>query len=80
MLGIDEFLDDMLKADPEHPKLEKVPKLLDDALSEYPHKETHLHSLLNRLGFNIRKPNPNHTNPKAFIKNLDSQPNTIKTP
>lgn len=37
LLGIDEFLDDMLKGDPEHPKLEKVPKLLDDALSEYPH-------------------------------------------
>lgn len=37
LLGIDEFLDDMLKGDVEHPKLEKVPKLLDDALAEYPH-------------------------------------------
>ena len=45
LLGIDEFLDDMLKGDVEHPKLEKVPKLLDDALAEYRFliEETHLH-------------------------------------
>jgi hypothetical protein len=36
LLGIDDFLDMMLKTDVEHQKLVAVPNLMIEALAEYP--------------------------------------------